>query len=380
MICLQLFFSFLQKVFAINKNCGIIIVNKCAILLGEGVAELASILVTVQKYAKQEHSYEGKSYSCHFNAGAAFSPHDGTTYSKLRRNCEIALQHSKHYAYGKLTLYNQDIADKRNQTLRVLHALKESINNNFENFSLVFQPKVTSSYHALTGFEALIRWNHQDFPHIGPGFFIPMLEESGDIIQLGDWIFEQAIIKLKDFSRYDKDINMSINVSYLQLMDDKFVDFIKEKVTLHQVNPYHIIIELTETSIAKNNELIVNKIQQLRQFGMRIAMDDFGTGYSSLSLLKNEPLDIIKIDQSFVRNITEDSFNYAFMNAIIDLCHQGRRQPSLNCRSPSLERQLIFSLRGKRCTGHPQLQNLILIIFKDIIQVSQWIIIMQFVF
>lgn len=284
--------------------------------------DLYQVYEKIQKYAKQEHSYEGKSYSCHFNAGAAFSPHDGTTYSKLRRNCEIALQHSKHYAYGKLTLYNQDIADKRNQTLRVLHALKESINNNFENFSLVFQPKVTSSYHALTGFEALIRWNHQDFPHIGPGFFIPMLEESGDIIQLGDWIFEQAIIKLKDFSRYDKDINMSINVSYLQLMDDKFVDFIKEKITLHQVNPYHIIIELTETSIAKNNELIVNKIQQLRQFGMRIAMDDFGTGYSSLSLLKNEPLDIIKIDQSFVRNITEDSFNYAFMNAIIDLCHQ----------------------------------------------------------
>ncbi|MFR6099902.1 MAG: diguanylate cyclase domain-containing protein [Longibaculum sp.] len=132
--------------------------------------DLYQVYEKIQKYAKQEHSYEGKSYSCHFNAGAAFSPHDGTTYSKLRRNCEIALQHSKHYAYGKLTLYNQDIADKRNQTLRVLHALKESINNNFENFSLVFQPKVTSSYHALTGFEALSLESPRF--HIGPGFFI----------------------------------------------------------------------------------------------------------------------------------------------------------------------------------------------------------------
>lgn len=294
-----------------------------ALLLQEtSPKELVRLFNKIQNYAFAKHSYEGKNYSCSFTAGAVLAPKDGQTYLELTKNCEMSLQYGKLYARNKMTIFQYSFLEEQTQTLKLMNALKLDMMNQFHHFSLMYQPKVKATTQEIIGFEALCRWSHPLFPEVGPGTFIPLLETSGDILALGSWVFAQALIQLKKWLQFQPNIKISINVSYVQLVEEHFITFVKTCVTKHQV-PYHsIIIELTETSIAKNYQFVIEIIHQLRTLGIQIAMDDFGKGYSSLSLLKEEPLDIIKIDQSFVRNIQEDLFNLAFMKFIIELCHQ----------------------------------------------------------
>lgn len=292
------------------------------ILKETDTTKIQQIFDKIQAYASQKHTYEGKPLTCHFNAGVAIKPQDGSTYLELRRNCEIALQYSKRNSHTDLTFFNPDLFQEETYILRLQNTLKQAIMNQYEGFSLVYQPKVKANSHQLMGFEVLIRWNHPDFPQVGPGTFIPILEDTRGIIQLGNWILEQALIKLKMFLEYDHTIMISINVSYIQLIQDHFIDYVKKMLTTYQIPAQLVILELTETTIVKDNQKVISIINQLRSLGLKIAMDDFGKGSSSLSLLKDEPLDIIKIDQSFVRNIKTDSFNYSFTKFIIGFCHE----------------------------------------------------------
>lgn len=284
--------------------------------------KINQLICQIQDFANEKHIYEGNHFTIHFHGGIALSPQDGIDYLELRRNCEIALQYSKHNTHSPFTYFNTQLLKEETYILKLQNTLKQSIANHFEGFSLVYQPKVKSKSHELMGVEVLVRWNHPDFPQIGPGGFIPVLEDMGGIIQLGNWIFEQSLMKFKDFLNIHKDLMMSINVSYVQLFDKDFIHFVKEMLKLYQIPAHQIILELTETTIVSDHQLAIDIIDGLRSLGLIIAMDDFGKGSSSLSLLKDEPLDIIKIDQSFVRNIKDDSFNYGFTKFMIDFCHQ----------------------------------------------------------
>ena len=284
--------------------------------------ELKSIFQKIQTYVLQQHSYEDKNYSFSITGGCASAPIDGDNYLKLQRNCEIALQYGKHKSRGKLTIFNERIFTEKTYLLQLLNILKQNMSNDFENFSLVYQPIIDTNDKEIMKVEALCRWNNSKFNNIGPGFFIPLLEDTGDIIKLGKWIFESAVKQVKEWLSVNSEISVSINVSYIQLMEDDFVSFVEDIITHYEVPFEHIVIELTETSIAKNTGLIIERIRSLRSMGIKIAMDDFGTGYSSLSFLKDEPFDIIKIDQSFVRGIENDPFNQTFIKLIIELCHQ----------------------------------------------------------
>lgn len=283
---------------------------------------IEDIYQRIQTYVLSPHTYEDKSFSCSFTGGVAIAPKDGNTYLELRKRCEVALQYGKRHKRQDLIFFKESLLEEKTFSLQLLTSLQSDIHNCYEYFHLVYQPKVASQTHHLIGFEALCRWQHPDFLNIGPNIFIPILENSHDIIALGEWIFEQAIIQLKEWLSFYPDLTMSINVSYIQLKNKEFISFVQSMIDKYQISYHNIIIELTETAIAKNTHSIIEMIKELRELGIRIAMDDFGTGYSSLSLLKDEPLDIIKVDQSFARDIKEDSFNYVFMKFIIELCHQ----------------------------------------------------------
>lgn len=297
--------------------------DEFALLLKEtDLQYINTLFQKIQSYAMNTHVYENKTFTCSFTAGAALAPIDGRNYLELRKSCEIALQYGKRHKRNHLVYFRPALLEEETFTLQILTSLQQDIHNNYEHFYLVYQPKVTSCNHQLKGFEALCRWQHPSFPHIGPDIFIPLLENSYDIVKLGQWIFEQSLIQLKSCLYYNPYLSMSINVSYIQLIEKDFVSFVKSRIEYYHIPFQNIIIELTETAIAKNTQLIIQRIQELKHLGIHIAMDDFGTGYSSLSLLKDEPLDIIKVDQSFVRNIKNDSFNCAFMKLIIELCHE----------------------------------------------------------
>ncbi|MEG0275459.1 MAG: EAL domain-containing protein, partial [Coprobacillus sp.] len=280
------------------------------------------IFEKIQAFVEQQHICDNHSFVLSITAGGVVAPQDGTTYLELLKNCEMTLQYGKHNHRGKLSIFNKYILKEKTYQIQLIHVLKQDISHNYQNFSLVFQPIIETTTNQICKVETLCRWTHPHFKNISPGIFIPLLEETGDIIKLGKWIFEQSVIHLKQLLECNPHISMSINISNIQIMEDDFSTFIEETILYYNVPFESVILELTETAIAKNAHKTIDTIHQLRMMGIRIAMDDFGTGYSSLSLLKNEPLDIIKIDQSFVRGLHDDSFNQAFIKLIIELCHQ----------------------------------------------------------
>ena len=317
----------------IGQNLQTILANKATVYKLDGdefailtketsIKKIKSLYNEILSYINENHTYDDKSYILSITAGVAQAPKDGNSYLDIQRSCEIALQFGKHNTRDKLTFYSEKINTKRTYQVQLVNTLKQCIQNNFENFFLVYQPIIDIKNHYICKIEALCRWKVPMFVDIGPDRFIPLLEDTGDIIELGYWIFEEAISHLKKCLETKPDLSISINVSYIQLSEGQFVNKIMNIINKYDVPYQNIIIELTETSIAKNSQFIIKAINQLRSLGIKIAMDDFGTGYSSLALLKDEPLDIVKIDQSFVKGIESNSFNRTFVKLIIELCHQ----------------------------------------------------------
>lgn len=276
----------------------------------------------IQNFVHNYQSDESQSINLSFTGGAAIAPTDGNNYLELYKCCNTALKYGKSNNRNHLTFFSPALFEEERYSLRLLTTLQNDITKNYSNFHLVYQPKVAPITNKLVGFESLCRWRHKDYPRIGPGTFIPLLESSNDILSLGRWIFDESLNQLKQWLPLFPHLTMSINISYLQLAENDFVSFIKSCADYHEIPYENIIIELTETAITKNIKLTFDTIKEIRKLGIKIAMDDFGKGYSSLALLKDEPLDIIKVDQCFIRNIHKNSFNYAITKFIIDLCKQ----------------------------------------------------------
>lgn len=178
----------------------------------------------------------------------------------------------------------------------------------------------------LYGAEALARWTCGKYGSISPGEFIPLLENSGLINQMGRWIFEEAAGQCKKWRRVIPDFTMSINVSYHQLRKGDIVPEALKVLKELELEPCGLVLELTESYFMKEEENRENVLEKLHKAGFRLAMDDFGMGYSSLLSLKNIPVDIVKIDRGFVSGIAKGRFNLIFIKAITELCHNvGKR-------------------------------------------------------
>jgi EAL domain-containing protein (putative c-di-GMP-specific phosphodiesterase class I) len=187
-------------------------------------------------------------------------------------------------------------------------------------FELYFQPIVEMRSENITSCEALIRWNHPQKGLIFPDYFIPFAEESDLIIQLGDWVINEACKKYKNFDSSLLDI--SVNISSKQFIQEDFVQKILEATKLHDISPSAIKLELTESVAVNNLPDTIKKMNILKSHGFKIAMDDFGTGYSSLSYLKNLPFDFIKIDRSFVKDMLENEDDASLIKTILTISKQ----------------------------------------------------------
>ena len=192
-----------------------------------------------------------------------------------------------------------------------------------KDFVLVYQPLVSADGLKLTGAEALLRWSCPSAGPIGPAQFIPLLENSGLIIQAGKWILDQAFRTCRRWLANCPDFIMHINVSYLQFIDKEFVPLIEQLLETYSLDAGHIVLELTESYFVTDMPALQETFQRLRELKIRIAMDDFGTGYSSLGMLSQTPADIVKIDRVFISfiNDAEHVFNHSFIGAVIKLCH-----------------------------------------------------------
>lgn len=251
--------------------------------------------------------------------GISSYPKDGKTSEDLLKTADIAMYMAKESGKNTYQFYKADIGDKNNKNTAIETELRKSINNN--QFVLFFQPKIQLSTNQLVGYEALIRWIHPQLGMIPPNDFIPIAEETGLIKQIGEWVIEEACLKIKEISKkYDKDIPIAINISVKQLEDMNFLIKTKEIIERTGSNPSLIEFEITET-VMKNTVSSAQIINRLKEIGIKVSIDDFGTGYSNFNLLSAMEIDILKIDRSFIQNMTENPKNFSLVKAIIKMGH-----------------------------------------------------------
>lgn len=250
--------------------------------------------------------------------GTSLYPQDGCDVATLVKNADAAMYRSKAKGRNRVESYTRDLTAQASERVALEHELRRAIERN--ELSLSFQPKISLVDNQLVGAEALIRWTHPTFGDVPPERFIPLAEENGMILQIGDWVLERACRQLCEWNdTYDSLGPLSVNLAGAQLRQPNLLGRIEQLLREHQLEPGLLQLEITENFIMSQAEEALTVLHQLKKLGVQLAIDDFGTGYSSLSYLKRLPLDILKIDQSFVRGLPDDPHDAAIVRAIIAL-------------------------------------------------------------
>ncbi len=251
--------------------------------------------------------------------GVAFAtPDDGV--EELMRNADVAMYSSKAQGKGRYTIYeaslNRAASQRQEMEVELARALKEG------QFLIHYQPIVELKSSYLLGVEALVRWQHPKRGLIAPSDFIPVAEESGQIVTLGRWVLAQACREVRVWQARlpeGRQVRVAVNVSAVQLSQSDIHADVKQALELSSIDPGCVVIELTESVLMQNSEEVLAKLTRLKKLGVRIAIDDFGTGLSSLTYLHRFPIDILKIDRSFVENLGRLEDGSGLVRAIIKL-------------------------------------------------------------
>ncbi|CRM38421.1 Cyclic di-GMP phosphodiesterase Gmr [Pseudomonas sp. 31 R 17] len=252
--------------------------------------------------------------------GTSLYPQDGTDVATLVKNADAAMYRSKAKGRNRVESYTRDLTAQANERVALEHELRRAIER--EELSLYYQPKRSLITHELIGAEALIRWHHPTFGDVPPEHFIALAEENGTILQIGDWVLEQACRQLHAWQGAFEDFGpLSVNLAGAQLRHPNLLSRIEQLLRDYRLEPGCLQLEITENFIMSQAEEALAVLHQLKRLGVQLAIDDFGTGYSSLSYLKRLPLDFLKIDQSFVRGLPDDPHDAAIVRAIIALGH-----------------------------------------------------------
>ena len=252
--------------------------------------------------------------------GISLYPDHAQVPTELLKQADTAMYQAK--AAGRRTYMRyddgMDVAIKRRATLS--GALRKVLDRG--ELRLVYQPRLSLSDSRITGVEALLRWNSAEFGEIPPASFIPLAEESGLIIEIGEWVLREACLTLKRWHQHGLDgLTMAVNVSVLQLLRGDFPEVMRRILTDTGLPPHALELELTESVIMANAEQTAAKLQAFRTLGVSLAIDDFGTGYSSLAYLKRLPFTTLKIDKEFISDLSRDPDDAAITTTIITMAH-----------------------------------------------------------
>ncbi|MEH7247757.1 EAL domain-containing protein [Neobacillus niacini] len=255
--------------------------------------------------------------------GISTFPYDGEDAQVLLRNADAALYHAKKQGKNQYKVFHTGMNIQSYRTFIMQNDLRKAIARG--ELSLVYQPKVDIQSEVIKSAEALLRWNHPSWGTISPAEFIPLAEESGQIVEMGEWVFRSVCEQSKTWEESGYlPIPISINFSAQQFLQKNLIENIQRILTETKVSPTLIEVEINESVLLGNGEIITKTLNQLRTMGIKISIDDFGTGngYSSLSYLNRHPLDTLKIDRTFIQKISSDSSNSkSLIAAIISLAH-----------------------------------------------------------
>jgi len=255
------------------------------------------------------------------SVGVSWFPEAGSDSAQLLGQADLSLNLAKQQGRNRVVLFSAERSADMAQRIVVGAEMREALQR--DEIRLHYQPLVDATQGGIAGAEALMRWNNARLGSVSPGRFIPVAEDTGMIIRLGDYALRTAIAQLKAWDAEGRRaVPVSVNVSAWQFQRPEFIAEIEEALRDAGVRPGLLKLELTESTVMDDVQVAVQKMSRLKQLGVRISLDDFGTGYSSLGYLRNLPIDEIKIDQSFVRDIVKDSYAATLCRAIIAMSQQ----------------------------------------------------------
>lgn len=289
-----------------------------------GIRDAAGIALAAKQVVNEcfgpVFSLDGMPLHIVARTGIAVFPADGDDADTLLRNAEAALVISRNTS-GRFVFYARDMNARLAESLAIENKLRDAVQR--EQFLLHYQLKFDARSGAISGMEALLRWQDPDNGLVLPSTFIPILEETGLILEVGTWVMRRAV---QDYRRWSemglRPPRVAVNVSELQLRQENFVTTVRAAIGLATNNDHGMDIELTESMLMHRVESNIDKLSELRKLGLKISIDDFGTGYSSLLYIAKLPLDTLKIDRSFIIKMTESTNDRAVVAAVISLAHQ----------------------------------------------------------
>ena len=280
------------------------------------------LVETIQHRFEQPWQIGEEDYRCTMSLGIVSFPQDGTEVEELMQRAQLALSVAKKNGRGQAEFYSIVDEEGNAKRLEMENAMRQAVEEGCGEFEVYYQPLMDASdpRHGCIGAEALVRWNSGILGFVKPDEFIPMAEYLGLIVPIGWHVLREACRHCKQWNDFgNPDFTISVNLSVVQLMQHDVVEVIRDIVKETEMDPERLILEITESVAIHDMKKIKETLQEIRGMGIRIALDDFGTGYSSLSRLKELPLDEIKIDKSFVDDLTEDEFSEAFVETVTNL-------------------------------------------------------------
>ena len=247
------------------------------------------------------------------SVGIAVAPENGTTADELMRNADIALYEAKRRGRDRAVLFCTDMAAAVETRRTIEVALGNALEN--QELELHYQPIISSKTRAVVGVEALLRWRHFTYADLSPSKFVPIAENAGLIPAIGEWVLDQV---MRDAKRWP-DLQIAVNLSPVQLRHTNLLTSLRKLIVKHDLKPDRFVLEITEGVLLEATAQIRSTLEAIRDMGFKIALDDFGTGYSSLSYLCNFPFDKIKIDRSFISNMSRADSSKTIVESVITL-------------------------------------------------------------
>jgi diguanylate cyclase (GGDEF)-like protein len=280
--------------------------------------EAAELAQSILDDLEAEFALEHEQIRLRATIGITLFPEDGDSTEKLLQKAEQTMTLAKSRSRNRYQFYIASVDSEMRRRRELEKDLREALSR--EQFHLVYQPQISYRDHRVVGVEALIRWQHPEHGLVPPDLFIPLAEQNGTIIPIGEWVLDQACRQLREWHDLGfTDLRMAVNLSTVQLHHTELPRVVNNLMQIYRLPPRSLELEVTETGLMEDISTAAQHLLSLRRSGALIAIDDFGTGYSSLSYLKSLPLDKIKIDKSFVQDLLDDDDDATIVRAIIQL-------------------------------------------------------------
>lgn len=317
-------------------------------IIFDNIKDRKSVVNEVEKLLKElrrSWNINSQEFYVSYSVGISVYPEHGINLSSLLKSADIAMYYVKKGMKDNYCFYSLEIENKNLNVIKKVNYLRQAIKK--KEFYLLYQPIIDLSSGEVIGGEALIRWNHSIIGNIPPMEFIPLAEESGLINDIDKWVLETVLTHKKEWKeKLNSNIKISINMSGKKVTSDKIINEIRDLLNERNINPKEIQFEVTETSIMKDLEHSTYILRKIKELGIGIALDDFGTGYSSLTYLKKLPIDIVKLDREFIKNVINKESDLVIVEHIINLIHDLNLE--IVAEGIEIEEQRLI-LRERKC-------------------------------